>query len=310
MNEKHMTDSKRRLIFMNLLVNCIASALLSTALTTALPPIIEDFGVSVSTGQWLTSGYSLAMGIMMPLTAFLITRFSTKKLYLTGAAVFILGLIICMLSTGFAVMMSGRILQALSGGLLTSMTQVIILSIYPAEQRGTAMGWYGLSIGAAPVIAPSLAGFLVDFFSWRIIFLLSAVIMGAAFVLAVFLFSDVLETSKKKFDFFSFFLSIFAFGGITLGLGNVSSYGITEPYPASAAPQRTFFRAANIEKKTVFPQRYRQHAPLSGHDGILRPHATVRSVGQRLFRHHVRSGRPSRIPRDGAHQSFCRQTLR
>ena len=64
---------------MNLLVNCIASALLSTALTTALPPIIEDFGVSVSTGQWLTSGYSLAMGIMMPLTAFLITRFSTKK---------------------------------------------------------------------------------------------------------------------------------------------------------------------------------------------------------------------------------------
>ena len=229
MNEKHMTDSKRRLIFMNLLVNCIASALLSTALTTALPPIIEDFGVIVSTGQWLTSGYSLAMGIMMPLTAFLITRFSTKKLYLSGAAVFILGLIICMLSTGFAVMMSGRILQALSGGLLTSMTQVIILSIYPAEQRGTAMGWYGLSIGAAPVIAPSLAGFLVDFFSWRIIFLLSAVIMGAAFVLAVFLFSDVLETSKKKFDFFSFFLSIFAFGGITLGLGNVSSYGITEP---------------------------------------------------------------------------------
>ncbi len=103
-----------------------------------------------------------------------------------------------MLSTGFAVMMSGRILQALSGGLLTSMTQVIILSIYPAEQRGTAMGWYGLSIGAAPVIAPSLAGFLVDFFSWRIIFLLSAVIMGAAFVLAVFLFSDVLETSKRS----------------------------------------------------------------------------------------------------------------
>ena len=178
-----------------------------------------------------------------------------------------------MLSTGFAVMMSGRILQALSGGLLTSMTQVIILSIYPAEQRGTAMGWYGLSIGAAPVIAPSLAGFLVDFFSWRIIFLLSAVIMGAAFVLAVFLFSDVLETSKKKFDFFSFFLSIFAFGGITLGLGNVSSYGITEPSAflpllvglltaviftlRQLRHREPFLELRILRKKTVFPQRYR-----------------------------------------------------
>ena len=79
-----MTDRKRTLIFINILISCIASSMLATALTTALPPIMADLDISVTTGQWLTSGYSLAMGIMMPLTAFLITRFPTKNLYLSG----------------------------------------------------------------------------------------------------------------------------------------------------------------------------------------------------------------------------------
>lgn len=229
MNETNMTDKKRNLIFINLLINCIASSLLSTALTTALPPVIEYFGVSVSTGQWITSGYSLAMGIMMPLTAFLITRVPTRKLYLTSILVFLAGLLVCTFASTFPVMMAGRILQALSGGLLTSMTQVIILTIYPAEKRGTAMGWYGLSVGAAPVLAPSLAGFLIDHMSWRMIFVLTAVVMFAGLIMAAAVFSDVLETKKKDFDITSFALSIFAFGGITLGIGNISSRGITDP---------------------------------------------------------------------------------
>ena len=87
-----MTDRKRSLIFVNILISCIASSMLATALTTALPPILEDFQLSVAMGQWLTSGYSLAMGIMMPLTAFLITRFPTKNLYLAGIGLFIAGL--------------------------------------------------------------------------------------------------------------------------------------------------------------------------------------------------------------------------
>ena len=73
------SDQRRTLIFINILITCIASSLLATALTTALPPIIEEFQISMATGQWLTSAYSMAMGIIMPLTAFLITRFPTKN---------------------------------------------------------------------------------------------------------------------------------------------------------------------------------------------------------------------------------------
>lgn len=225
MSEKAvLTDERRRLIFINILISCIASSMLATALTTALPSMIEDLNISVNMGQWLTSGYSLAMGIMMPLTAFLITRFPTRRLYLTAILCFMAGLVICVLSTSFPIMMAGRVLQAGGNGILTSMTQVILLSIYPAEKKGSVMGWYGLSVGAAPVIAPTVAGVIVDNFGWRMIFVVAIAVMAVSLIFAVCVFDNVLDVTKKRFDIVSFILSIFAFGGITLGVGNIGSY--------------------------------------------------------------------------------------
>ena len=88
----HLSARKRTLIFVNLVVSGIATSILSTAMTTALPDVMEYFGVSTSIGQWVTSGYSLAMGMVMPLTAFLITRFPTKRLYMAGIACFLVGI--------------------------------------------------------------------------------------------------------------------------------------------------------------------------------------------------------------------------
>ena len=110
----------------------------------------------------------------------------------------------------------------MGNGILTSMAQVILLTIYPIEKKGTVMGWYGLSVGATPVIAPTLAGILVDAFGWRMIFYVSIAIMAVALIFALAVFENVLDTEKQKFDFLSFVLSAFAFGGITLGVGNIS----------------------------------------------------------------------------------------
>lgn len=82
--EVALTDRRRALIFVNLVVSGIATSILSTAMTTALPNVVASFDVSTAVGQWVTSGYSLAMGMVMPLTAFLITRFPTKRLYIGG----------------------------------------------------------------------------------------------------------------------------------------------------------------------------------------------------------------------------------
>ncbi|MBS6195178.1 MAG: multidrug efflux MFS transporter [Clostridiales bacterium] len=223
-----LTEKKRMLIFVNVVISCIACSMLATALSTALPPIVRNMNISVTTGQWLTSGYSLMMAITMPLTAFLVNRFPTKRLYCTAIMIFSIGLVICAVAPSFPLMMIGRLLQAAGNGMLTSMAQVITLTIFPAEKRGTAMGWYGMSVGAAPIIAPTIAGIMVDLVGWRMIFIASLVIMIIAFIYAIIVFEDVLDNVKKKFDVISFVMSALAFGGVTLGIGNIGSCGFTD----------------------------------------------------------------------------------
>lgn len=208
------------------MITGVVTSMLATAMTTALPPVVEYFGISTTTGQWMTSGYSLAMGIVMPLTAFLVKKVPTKKLYISGIMFFIVGEFACILAPGFGIMMVGRILQAMGNGILTAMGQVIIFSMYPAEKKGTMMGWYGLASTAAPIIAPTIAGVLVDTVGWKYIFIYTVVIMLISLVMSITCFEDVLDLQDITFDVISFVMSIFAFGGLTLGIGNIGTYGI------------------------------------------------------------------------------------
>ena len=107
-----------------------------------------------------------------------------------------------------------------------SAAQVVILTVYPIEKRGTMMGTYGLATTAAPIIAPTIAGLMIDAFGWKSIFYVVLVIMAFSFILSALVFEDVLELQDKKFDFISFVESIIAFGGITLGIGNLTSFGL------------------------------------------------------------------------------------
>lgn len=221
-----LTDRKRALIFVNLVVSGIATSILSTAMTTALPNLVEYFGVSTDIGQWVTSGYSLALGVVMPFTAFLITRFPTKGLYMSGIGCFIMGLLFSIFAGNFWLMMVGRVMQACGNGVLMSAAQVIILTVYPAEKKGTMMGTYGLATTAAPIVAPTIAGLMIDAFGWKSIFYLVLAILIVSFAISGFVFEDLLELQDKKFDVVSFAESIFAFGGITLGIGNITGFGI------------------------------------------------------------------------------------
>lgn len=225
-NKAELSSKKRTMIFICLVVSGVASSMLSTAMTTALPNVVDYFGISTSVGQWITSGYSLAMGMIMPLTAFLITRFPTKKLYLVGIGGFILGLLVSIFAGNFGIMMAGRILQACGNGVLMTAAQVIILTVYPVDKKGTMMGTYGLATTAAPVVAPTIAGLMIDAFGWKSIFYVALVILAVSFVISCFVFEDVLELQDKKFDVVSFVESIVGFGGITLGIGNISSFGL------------------------------------------------------------------------------------
>lgn len=195
---QQLPSKKRTMIFVCLIVSGIASSTLATAMTTALPNIVDYFGISTSIGQWVTSGYSLVMGMVMPLTAFFITRFPTKGLYLAGIGVFIGGLLFSIFAGSFALMMVGRILQACGNGILMAAAQVIILTMYPTGEKGTMMGTYGLATTAVPIIAPTIAGLMIDAFGWKSIFYLVLVVMGFSFLLSSAVFENLLEVQKKS----------------------------------------------------------------------------------------------------------------
>lgn len=218
-----LTPQKRTLIFISLVVSCIAATIMSTALTTALPAILKELNISTATGQWITSGYSLVMAIILPLSAFLINRISTKKLYLFSLGIFLLGVVIAVFAGNFSVLMAARVLQAIGNGILTAVAQVVLLCIYPVEKRGSIMGWYGLSISAAPVLVPTLAGFIVDSVGWRAIFAVTAVVITLSTIFALLVFDNVLEISGQTFDTLSFILSSITFAGLTLGIGNYTT---------------------------------------------------------------------------------------
>jgi len=221
---KELSNRKRLLIFINVNMSTFSGTMLGTALTTALPPIMKDFNVSVNTAQWLTSGFSLTMSIIIPLTSYLMNRFKTKKLYLVAISFFLTGLTIALCSVNFPMLLIGRIVQACGSALISSLAQTVILTIYPPEHRGAAMGWYGLSLNAAPIIAPTISGLLVDSVGWRYIFVLAMVIMVICLIYTIFVLEDVIPNREAHFDIPSFILSALAFGGVTLAIGNFGNY--------------------------------------------------------------------------------------
>ncbi len=224
-----VTDRKRKVIFLNIVVICTATSMMSTALATAIPSISAALDISDSLTQWLTSGYMLVMGIMMPASAFFVKRFPTKMLYTATVLVFIAGMVIDLFASDFMTLMLGRVMQAAANGILMSMAQVVLLTIYVKERHGTVLGWYGLSMSAAPIIAPTIAGVMINAFGWRGVFYLPLIIAVVSLANTLMSMVDIVDVSRIPFDTLSFVTCALMFGGLTLGISGLTTEGISSP---------------------------------------------------------------------------------
>lgn len=199
-------------------------------LSAALPTIVSDFGISVTTGQWLTSIFQLVMGVMVPLTAYLTRRFSTRQIVIASMVVFTLGSVFAWLGSSFVLVLIGRLLEAVGTGVMWPVLQITVFSIYPLSRRGMAMGTVGMAMSVAPAIGPTLGGVQTDLNGWRSIFLTLTVIGVISLFLAIFgLRNFGTRDASAKADFFSVGLSIFGFGGLMFGFTNIESYPFTHP---------------------------------------------------------------------------------
>lgn len=208
-----------------LISGAFVAILNQTLLATALPRFMEDLNLSANTAQWLTTIFMLVNGIMIPITAFLIQKFTTRALFLTAMGLFGFGTLICAVAPNFPVLMAGRIIQASGAGIMMPLMQTVLFAIFPLEKRGTAMGMFGLVIAFAPAIGPTLSGWIVDHYPWRVLFEMILPIAVADLIVAYFILKNVTEQTQPKLDILSIILSSFGFGGLLYGFSTAGNTG-------------------------------------------------------------------------------------
>lgn len=197
----------------------------NSLLNVALPTIMTDFDVEYSTVQWLATGYMLVSGVLIPVSAFLITKFKNRTLFLTSMVIFTLGTALAAFAPNFGVLLAGRMIQAVGSSVMGPLLMNIMLVSFPREKRGAAMGIFGLVMITAPAIGPTLSGYIVEYWDWRVLFEMILPFAIASIVLAFFKLENILETRNPSLDVVSILLSVLGFGGLLYGFSMASSEG-------------------------------------------------------------------------------------
>lgn len=208
-----------------LLIGSFLALLNQTLLVTALPHIMKDLNINANKAQWLTTVFLLTNGIMIPITAFLIEKFSTRRLYLTALSLFAAGTLLAAVSPNFSILITGRVIQAAGAGIMMPLMQTVMLVLFPVNKRGAAMGVVGLVIAFAPAIGPTLGGWIVDHYTWRFLFYLVFPISILTIIFTYFILKNVMEVTNPRVDILSIILSSFGFGGLLYGCSLAGSAG-------------------------------------------------------------------------------------
>ncbi|HHZ9096765.1 TPA: DHA2 family efflux MFS transporter permease subunit [Staphylococcus aureus] len=208
-----------------LLFGMFIAILNQTLLNVALPKINTEFNISASTGQWLMTGFMLVNGILIPITAYLFNKYSYRKLFLVALVLFTIGSLICAISMNFPIMMVGRVLQAIGAGVLMPLGSIVIITIYPPEKRGAAMGTMGIAMILAPAIGPTLSGYIVQNYHWNVMFY-GMFIIGIIAILVGFVFFKLYQyTTNPKADIPGIIFSTIGFGALLYGFSEAGNKG-------------------------------------------------------------------------------------
>ncbi|MEF3331232.1 MULTISPECIES: DHA2 family efflux MFS transporter permease subunit [Oceanobacillus] len=215
-----------------LFIGAFVAILNETLLNVALPSIMTEFEVSPTTVQWLTNGYMLVNGILIPASAFLIQRFTNRKLFLTAMTLFTLGTLIAAISPTFSILLLARLIQAAGSAVMMPLLMNVMLTAFPIEKRGTAMGTFGLVMIVAPAIGPTLSGWIVEHFDWRTLFYVVFPIAVISLLIGVFKLKNITPQRGIKLDVLSIILSSLGFGGLLYGFSSAGDSEMGWSHPA------------------------------------------------------------------------------
>ncbi|PWV95204.1 EmrB/QacA subfamily drug resistance transporter [Paenibacillus cellulosilyticus] len=220
-----VSNLKRGPIVASLIIAAFVAILAQTLLNIALPSIMKDLNVSENTAQWLITGYMLVNGVLIPISAYMIERFTTRSLFIVAVSLFTIGTIVSALAHSFPILLTGRLIQAAGAGILMPLMSIVFLTIFPVAERGKAMGMMGLAMIFAPAVGPTLSGWIVEHYSWRVLFYILLPIILFALFYGAYAMKNVTRNAKSKLDYLAVVLSTLGFGGILYGFSDAGTDG-------------------------------------------------------------------------------------
>ncbi|KHD86789.1 DHA2 family efflux MFS transporter permease subunit [Heyndrickxia ginsengihumi] len=211
--------------FAVMMLGALVAFLNQTLINIALPQIMNHLHITAATANWLSTIYMLTNGIVIPITAYLMSRFTTRQLFLASMGLFTIGTLICAVAPGFSVLLIGRVVQAVGAGIIMPLMINVIFILFPPHRRGFAMGIFGVAMNFAPAIGPTLSGWIVENHSWRTLFFVILPIAVIDLIGSMYFVKNVTETSRPKLDRLGVMLSTLGFGGILYGFSTSATKG-------------------------------------------------------------------------------------
>ncbi|HWN31442.1 MAG TPA: MDR family MFS transporter [Pseudonocardia sp.] len=187
-----------------LIFGMFMSVLDTSIVNVAIPTIQKDFGAATNDIQWIATAYTLALGVIVPLSGWLGDRLGMTRVYLVCLVAFAGTSALCGLAWNLNSLIFFRILQAIPGGILPVVCMSMLYAIVPREKIGSAMGIYGLGIIVGPAIGPTLGGYLVEYVDWRLIFYINVPIGVVGALAGVALLPKMAPTSTRRLDWWGF----------------------------------------------------------------------------------------------------------
>lgn len=201
----------------------------NTLLNIALPSIMNEFQVKPSAVQWLTTGFMLVNGIMIPASAFFVQKFTNRKLFITAMLLFSIGTGLAIVAPTFGLLVLSRMIQASGSALMMPLLMNVMLVAFPIEKRGSAMGLFSLVMFTAPAIGPTLSGWIVEHYSWRTLFEIVLPFGILSILLAIFKLKNITPNREVRLDVVSLIFSSIGFGGLLYGFSSAGDKGWGSP---------------------------------------------------------------------------------
>jgi EmrB/QacA subfamily drug resistance transporter len=208
------------------LLGAVMSILDITVVNVAIDRLAIDFGASLTTIQWVVTGYTLSLAAVIPLTGWASDRFGTKRLYLTSLVLFTAGSVLCGLAWSAGSLIGFRVLQGLGGGMIMPAVMTIMTKKAGPHRMGRVMGVLGVPMLIAPIVGPILGGWLVDDVSWRWIFFVNVPIGVVAFLSALAVLERDQPQPTHRLDWLGMVLLSPGLTALIFGLAETSSHGI------------------------------------------------------------------------------------